>query len=44
MEAPHDSTKSKTDVFNFSGSASDMLAAMKAAGMSVPEAQEVRKS
>lgn len=29
MEAPYDSTKSKVDLLNFSGSASDMLAAMQ---------------
>ena len=44
MEAPHDATKSKTDLFNFSGSASDMMAAMAAAGIVVPEAQEVQQN
>ncbi len=29
MEAPFDSTKSKSDLMNFSGSAGDMLAAMQ---------------
>ena len=40
MEAPHDATKSKTDLLNFSGSASDMMAAMAAAGIVLPEAQD----
>jgi hypothetical protein len=41
MEAPFDATKSKDDMFNFSGSASDMMAMMTAAGIVAPEAQEV---
>jgi hypothetical protein len=41
MEAPFDADKSSTDLFNFSGSAGDMLAAMKAAGIVMPEAEEV---
>ena len=40
MEAPFDADKSKDDMTNFSGSAGDMLAAMKAAGISVPDAKE----
>mmetsp|Transcript_5443 Transcript_5443/g.7077 ORF Transcript_5443/g.7077 Transcript_5443/m.7077 type:complete len:143 (+) Transcript_5443:53-481(+) len=40
MEAPHDATKSKDDLMNFSGSASDMLAAMQAAGIVMPDAKE----
>jgi hypothetical protein len=32
--------KSPVDLMNFSGSASDMLAAMKAAGIVMPEAEE----
>ena len=43
MEAPHDASKSKTDLMNFSGSAGDMLAAMQAAGIKVPEAQDAAK-
>ena len=40
MEAPHDKDKSKDNMMNFSGSAGDMLAAMQAAGIKVPDAQE----
>jgi hypothetical protein len=41
MEAPFDATKSKEDMYNFSGSAGDMMAMMEAAGIVVPEAKEV---
>ena len=41
MEAPFDAEKSKTNMMNFSGSASDMMEAMSAAGILVPEAQKV---
>jgi hypothetical protein len=41
MEAPFDKTKSKDNLMNFSGSASDMLAAMSAAGIVVPDVSEV---
>eukprot|EP00614_Pseudopedinella_elastica_P002895 CAMPEP_0172604590 /NCGR_PEP_ID=MMETSP1068-20121228/24848_1 /TAXON_ID=35684 /ORGANISM="Pseudopedinella elastica, Strain CCMP716" /LENGTH=79 /DNA_ID=CAMNT_0013406713 /DNA_START=151 /DNA_END=387 /DNA_ORIENTATION=+ len=40
MEAPFDDAKSKNDMLNFSGSASDMMAAMEAAGIKLPEAQD----
>jgi len=39
MEAPYDATKSAHDMLNFSGSASDMQAAMKAAGIVMPETE-----
>ena len=39
MEAPYDATKSAHDMLNFSGSASDMMAAMKAAGIVMPETE-----
>jgi hypothetical protein len=42
MEAPFDASKTKEDLMNFSGSAGDMMAAMAAAGIVVPEAQDVR--
>ena len=38
MEAPYDASKTKDNMLNFSGSAGDMLAAMQAAGIKVPEA------
>ena len=41
MEAPFDAAKSKNDLMNFSGSAGDMMAAMSAAGIVVPDASEV---
>ena len=40
MEAPHDGTKIADNMMNFSGSASDMLATMAAAGIVMPEAEE----
>ena len=43
MEAPHDATKSKDDVMNFSGSAGDLLAAMQAAGIKAPEAEDAAR-
>jgi len=43
MEAPFDATKSSSDMLNFSGSASDMLAAMAAAGIVLPEAEAAAK-
>jgi hypothetical protein len=43
MEAPFDADKTKDDLFNFSGSAGDMLSMMKAAGIVMPEAEEVGK-
>jgi thioredoxin 1 len=43
MEAPHDAKKSKENMMNFSGSAGDMLAAMEAAGINVPDAKEAAK-
>jgi hypothetical protein len=42
MEAPFDAAKSKVDLLNFSGSASDMKAAMAAAGIVAPDAELVR--
>ena len=41
MEAPFDATKSKVDLLNFSGSASDMMAAMAAAGVLASDAEQV---
>jgi len=43
MEAPFDAAKSKEDMFNFSGSAGDMMEMMKAAGIVAPEAQEAAR-
>ena len=42
MEA-HDGDKTKENMMNFSGSAGDMLAAMQAAGINVPDAAEAAK-
>ena len=43
MEAPADATKTKDNLMNFSGSAGDMLAAMKAAGIQMPDAENAAK-
>jgi len=44
MEAPFDGTKTNADMLNFSGSASDMMAAMAAAGIVVDDAKDVISS
>ena len=44
MEAPFDATKSKVDLLNFSGSASDMMAAMAAAGIVASDAEQVESN
>ena len=43
MEAPFDAEKNSSNLMNFSGSAGDMMAAMKAAGIAVPEVEAAAK-